>query len=184
MQITEPQLVRAIYSLWDFQQALSALTFLLEDCDFDKNHSKIELRRLRCYETTAIVSMARPLEQSRGGSTLNLGAVGIKLSKEEKQLVEKISNLRKKVFAHSDENEMHFRSSTIKVFDGQINFPHMQYNETLHLEKSELQELELLLRKLISDLAEFFFHFAQNNPQAIKQYKIAARLQDLKSSEA
>jgi hypothetical protein len=31
MNLTEKQLIRAIYSLWDFQQALSALDFLLED---------------------------------------------------------------------------------------------------------------------------------------------------------
>ena len=183
MKLTEPQLVRAIYSLWDFQQALSSLTFLLEDCDFDKKYSKLELRRFRCYETTAIVSMARPLEQSRGGSTLNLGAVGIRLSKEEKRLVEKVSNLRRKVFAHSDENEMHFRSGTFQVLDGEINFPHIQFKETLHLEKSELLELEVLLRKLISDLAEFFFHFAQKNPDAIEKYKTPVHLQ-VKPSEA
>ncbi|WP_298185703.1 hypothetical protein [uncultured Pseudomonas sp.] len=181
--LTEPQLLRAIYSLWDFQQALSALTFLLEDCDFDKNYSKIELRRFRCYETTTIVSMARPLEQSRGGSTLNLGVVGIKQSKEEKRLVEKILTLRRKVFAHSDENEMHFRSSTFRVFDGEINFPHIQFKESLHLEKSELLELEKLLRKLTSDLAEFIFHFAQKNPDAIEKYKIPVHLQ-AKSSKA
>lgn len=176
MKLTEPQLVRAIYSLWDFQQALSALTFLLEECDFDKKYSKIELRRLRCYETTLIVSMARPLEQSRGGTTLNLGAIGIKLNKEEKRLVEKVSNLRRKVFAHSDEGEMHFYSNTFQVLDGKINFPHMQFDETLHLEKSELQELEKLLRKLVASLAEFFFHFSQKNPQAIDKHKIPARL--------
>lgn len=176
MKLTEPQLIRAIYSLWDFQQALSALTFLLEDCEFDKKYSKIELRRFRCYETTLIVSMARPLEQSRGSTTLNLGAVGIKFNKEEKRLVEKVANLRRKIFAHSDEDEMHFRSSTFPVLDGELNFPHMQFDETLHLDKPELRELEKLLRKLIADLAKFLFHFSQKNPQAIEKYKVPARL--------
>ncbi|MEA3085971.1 MAG: hypothetical protein QOC89_3668 [Paraburkholderia sp.] len=32
--LTDGQLQRLIYSTWDFQQALSALTFLMEECDF------------------------------------------------------------------------------------------------------------------------------------------------------
>lgn len=33
--LTDGQLHHLIYSTWDFQQALSALTFLMEECDFE-----------------------------------------------------------------------------------------------------------------------------------------------------
>jgi hypothetical protein len=89
MEITEQQLTRAIYSLWDFQQALSALTFLLEDCEFDKKYDKITLRRFRCYEANLIISMARPFEITRGGTTIGLRALGIKLSDDEKNISRK-----------------------------------------------------------------------------------------------
>jgi len=56
-----------IYSAWDFQQALSALTFLLEECDFDEQYSRIQLRKFRCFETTTIVSFSRPFKVARVG---------------------------------------------------------------------------------------------------------------------
>ena len=51
-RLTDSQLRRLVYSAWDFQQALSALTFLIEDCDYDRLHNVLELRRFRCYETS------------------------------------------------------------------------------------------------------------------------------------
>ena len=55
MNLTPKQLRRAIFSLWDIQQALSALTFLLEECSFDQEYTPIELRKFRCYEGTLII---------------------------------------------------------------------------------------------------------------------------------
>ena len=129
MKLTEQQLTRSIYSLWDFQQALSALTFLLEDCVFESKYTPVEMRRFRCYESTLIISMARPFEKSRGGNTLNLGAVGLRFDKTEWMLIERIMLLRRRIVAHSDEEEMHFRTSTFPVFEGEFNFPHMQFDE-------------------------------------------------------
>ncbi|RCV86503.1 hypothetical protein DU505_20665 [Billgrantia montanilacus] len=169
MKITEQQLIRAIYSIWDFQQALSALTFLLEDCDFDRNYDKVSLRRFRCYESTLIVSMARPFETTRRGTTIGLRALGITLSQEEKRLVARILELRRKIVAHSDEEEMHFRSTSFPVLDGKGNFPHFQFNEGLHLEEHELHRLETLLRSLKAKLAEFFFRVAQEQPELLEK---------------
>ena len=171
MKITEQQLIRAIYSTWDFQQALSALTFLLEDCDFTRNYDKVSLRRFRCYESTLIVSMARPFETTRGGTTIGLRALGITLSDDEKGLVARILDLRRKIVAHSAEEEMHFRSTSFSVMDGEFNFPHFQFSEGLHLEERELQELEVFLRSLKGKLAEYFFRVAQEQPELLEKYK-------------
>jgi hypothetical protein len=176
MKLTERQLERAIYSLWDFQQALSALTFLLEDCDFEKGYSKVELRRFRCYETTLIISMARPFEQSRNGTTLALRAIGISLDELERNLVSSVTRLRRKIIAHSDEEEMHFRSGTFPVLDGTINFPELRFDETLHLKQEELMQLEVLLRKLVQGIGRFIFKLAQDEPNILERYKQPERL--------
>lgn len=170
MKITEQQLTRAIYSLWDFQQALSALTFLLEDCEFEEKYDKVTLRRFRCYESNLIISMARPFETTRGGTTIGLRALGIQILDSEKALAEKVLDLRRKIIAHSAEEEMHFRVGTFPV-DGEMKFPHFQFNEELHLEKRELLELETFLRKLMSGMAHFFFKIAQENPEMLNKYK-------------
>ena len=171
MKLTKQQLVKAIYSSWDFQQALSALTFLLEYYDFDEKHDKVSLRRFRCYESTLIISMARPFEKTRSGTTISLKALGIKLTSNEKALLKRVTALRGTIVAHSDEEEMHFRSSTFPVLDEQFNFPGFQFNEGLHLEESELLELEDFLRKLTGGLAEFFFNVAQEQPELLAQYR-------------
>ena len=174
MKITDQQLNRAIYSLWDFQQALSAITFLLEDCEFEEKHNNITLRRFRCYESNFIISMARPFEKSKSGTTIGLRALGINLSKNQKLLVEKILNLRRKIIAHSAEEEMHFKVSTFPV-DEKLNFPNFQFDEGLHLEKRELLELEEFLKILKSEMARFFFKLAQENPEMLNKYKQPAR---------
>lgn len=171
MKITEQQLIRAVYSTWDFQQALSALTFLLEDCDFSRQYDKVSLRRFRCYESTLILSMARPFESTRSGTTIGLRALGIKLSEDERKLVAKILDLRRKVVAHSAEEEMHFRSTSFTVLDGEFRFPHLQFNEGLHLEESELKELEVLLRSLTGKLADYFFRIVQEQPELLEKYR-------------
>lgn len=171
MTISEQQLTRTIYSLWDFQQALSALTFLLEDCDFKEKYNKIELRRFRCYESTLIISIARPFETTRGGTTIGLKALGVRLTEEQKNLVDMILDLRRKIIAHSSEEEMHFRVSIFPVLDDEYNFPHFQFNEGLHLGEKELRQLELFLRELMKAITAFFFRLGQDQPELLQKYK-------------
>ena len=79
-------------------------------------------------------------------------------------------HLRRKIIAHSDEEEMHYRTSTFPVFEGEINIPHFQFNEGLHLEENELFKLETLLRRLKDEIASFFYKVSQNNPDTLHQY--------------
>jgi hypothetical protein len=178
MSISEAQLNRVLYSGWDFQQALSALTFLMEECVYEEKYSKVELRRFRCFESTAIISFARPFETSRGRTSLGLSSLGIRLSKEHQELKEKLMYLRRKIVAHSDEEEMHFRVSTFDMPDSDINMAHFQYDEGLNLTEEEVWEFEALLHKLKYGINKWLFDLAQRQPELLNKYKIPERLND------
>jgi hypothetical protein len=177
MNITENQFVRAIYSLWDFQQALSALTFLIEDCAFDEKHDKVTLRRFRCYESSLIISMARPFETTRGGTTIGLRSLGIILSKDEKKIKDRILYLRNKITAHSSEEGMHFRVSTLPI-DCDMNFPVFQFDEGLFLGEEDILKIQTLLRRIMLEMAKFFFRVAQESPDLLNKYKLPKLDQD------
>ena len=163
--MTDLQLARLLYSSGDFQQALSAITFLQEDCDFDARHTVVELRRFRCFEAAAIVAFARPFEGSRSKAVLGLKQLGLKLSPSERSLQAKLLALRRKVVAHSDEEHMQFRSVSIAPFeDSKVRFPALRFNESLLLSLTELQEFELLLRKLLRSIATLTFAVANDRP--------------------
>ena len=78
--------MRLLYSLKDIQIALSAAAFLAE-CEPDIAISKIELRRFKCYETTAIIAYTRPFsETSDGFPKLSMKMIGVRLDVEEQKL--------------------------------------------------------------------------------------------------
>lgn len=170
--LTDTQLIRLIQSCGDFQQALSALTFLLDECDYAAKYSAVELRKLQCYENSAIVAFARPFEVSRGRTALGLRAVGVQLNADEEKLKNEVIELRRKVVAHSDEERMHFKISTIQPFeDSPISLPVLLFQESLRLESRKTEELVALLRKLIRALSETIFSIAQLQPERLNAYK-------------
>lgn len=173
--LTDEQLTRVIQSCGDFQQALSALTFLSEECDYSVAYSTAELRKFQCYENTAIVAFARPFEASRGRIVLGLRAVRVQLSTAEQRLQSKIIDLRRKVVAHSDDERMHFKISTLQPFeDSPVALPVLLFHESLRLDPSEAEALQALLRKLVRGLAETIFALAQRQPERLNVYKLPA----------
>lgn len=164
---------RILYSFWDFSQALSALTFLLEEFSPEESYNSIELRKFRCFETTLIISMARPFEKTRSGTTLSLKNLGIKFSDSENFLVNRVFCLRKKVIAHSDEDEMHFYIEAHDLGMEGIDFrlPDVRFDESLFLKYEELEQLEIILRKLKNAITEHVFRLIQEYPDLIKMYK-------------
>ena len=170
--ISEGTLIRVIYSAWDIQQALSALMFLLEDCDFKARYNPVELRRFRCYEANMVISFARPFEKTSGRSTLGLKTVGIELTDREKQLKAMLLNVRRKIIAHSDEEMMHFKSYTFKIFeDTEVVMPHIIHDEGLNFEENVLLEFELFFAALKENLLKFIFKLSQKNPAIMEMYK-------------
>jgi len=113
--LSEAKKVRLLYSLKDFQVALSAYDFLSE-VDFDALISKVELRRLKCYETTMIVSYVRPFSAAYGKvKPLKFEDIGIVLSEKEAILHDRLISLRNKVFAHSDGDRMRLVAKPMKI---------------------------------------------------------------------
>jgi hypothetical protein len=171
-ELTDAQLRRVIYSNWDFQQSLSALTFLIEECDFDRKYSHVELRRFRCYEASTIVSFCRPFESSRGSSTLGLKALGITFEHHERALKDRLLTLRRKVVAHSDEDFMHYRGSLLQPFeDLKLRLPIFTFSESLHLARNDLQPLELMLHRLIHGISTALMLVAKEAPHRLEHYK-------------
>lgn len=112
--------IRLLYSMKDIQLALSAADFL-QECDPEARISKAELRRYKCYETTAIVSYARPFSESRGRvPKLSLKMIGVKLNEESKALHDQVLDLRNRVIAHSDSEMMRMavRFHELDIGDG------------------------------------------------------------------
>ena len=163
---------RIVYSSWDFQQALSAVTFLREECDFDETYSILQLRKFRCFETAAIVSFSRPFKVGRGRKALDLGAIGFKFSEGEDRLKDKILRLRDKIVSHSDEEEMEYRTHSFTIFDdSNLRMPAAIFRESLYLNEDEYSALESLLHRLLYAIARYKFEFAQSNPELFEQLK-------------
>lgn len=174
---------RIVYSGWDFQQAISALTFLVEECDFDKKYSEVELRRFRCFETTVIVSFSRPFKVGRGRSNFDISSIGVQFSEDEKKLKDKLLHLRDKVVSHSDEEAMEYKTYSFTVFDdSELRMPVALFQEGLFLCKNEYLEIEKLLCKLIHAVAEYNFRFAQENPELFEHLKTAKAPVEKKST--
>jgi hypothetical protein len=167
---------RLIYSSWDFQQALSSLTFLLEECEYDKKYNKVEIRRFRCFETTLIVSFARPFKAGRGRKNLDLSKVGFIFTEKDMILKNKLIKLRDKVISHSDEEEMHYNTYSFKPFDdSNIRMPMMEFNESLYLLESEVREIERLLHRIIDKLAKYKFELVQGEYEEFNKSKTPTR---------
>jgi len=106
---------RLLYSLNDLQQALSACEFLYE-CEETNTYSKMERRRLRCYETMLVVAYARPFTQSRGAAApLSMKMVGLKLSNDRQALHDRLMDMRNKIMAHSDSEMMRMTTQPFDV---------------------------------------------------------------------
>jgi hypothetical protein len=114
--------IRLLYSLKDIQLTLSVAEFLSE-CDPDESIGKVELRRYKCYETTAIVAYARPFSQSRGGGfpRLSMSMIGVRLEEPMQALHTQIINLRNKQIAHSDAQMMRMvvKTGDVNIGNGQ-----------------------------------------------------------------
>lgn len=159
--------LRMLYSLGDFQLALSAAAFLSE-LDRDQHYTKVELRRFRCFETTVIISYARPFSESAGGfPQLSLKMVGAELTKEQNALHERLLTLRNKVIAHSDANMMRMTSQANPIeIDTNFSyvFLHAVFDEGLTFIGEQYFELNELLHIVHGSLYKKLLAEAQQQP--------------------
>jgi hypothetical protein len=164
----ERQRLRLLYSLGDFQLALSACEFLYE-CEADKKYSKIELRRFRCYETAMITAYTRPFSQSRGTiPKLSLKMTGAQLSAEQIELHEKLMTLRNKAVAHSDAEAMRMLSHTSPIdFPDGAQFQLLQavFDEGLTFIGPELINVNELIHRIFNSTYTKLLKEAQHSPK-------------------
>jgi hypothetical protein len=81
------KLTRLLISVRDFQEALSAASFLLADVDQFAKHSLAEMRRFRCYETAMVIAYARPFSMAKGEiGPLKSKDTGLSMTAAEKSL--------------------------------------------------------------------------------------------------
>ncbi len=158
--------LRLLYSLGDFEQALSAAEFLGE-CNEDKKYSRIELRRFRCFETTMIVSYLRPFSTSKGRiPSFNFDMIEMVLNTEQQELHDEIRKLRNKVFAHSDKEMMAMEASTFPIGDEKDSpqFPYVRFDEGVRFLGPRRLEVIALFREIISRIAKSMYREAQKAP--------------------
>lgn len=178
--ISDAQLDRIVYSIWDFQQALSALTFLIEDCDLAEQYSRVELRRYRCYEAQVIISFCRPFVDSRASSSLSLKRVGLRLSADEIALKTRLLHLRNKIIAHSDYEEMHYKGVTFEIPNASAQkLPLFVWDEGVQLDDTCRRQLEALLRRLMASLYNFSARLCQEDASRFEVYKVPASMPEL-----
>lgn len=175
---TDEQFHRVVYSIWDFQQALSALTFLADECDPAGSYSRVDLRRFRCYESQAIISFARPFGATRSGVQLSAKKVGVSLSASEKRLMDQILHLRNKIIAHSDSEEMHYKSELLDIGGGKpLSAPWFTFDERLILTETQREDLVSLLRRLLHGVMSYAFELCKSNPERFQRYKLPVSMQ-------
>jgi hypothetical protein len=173
--LTEEQKIRLIYSMSDFALANSAMIFL-SDLESEKKYSKPELRRFRCYETTAIIAYVRPFSESRGKiPKLTLNLIGAALDHEKILLHNKLLRLRNKVFAHSDSDMMRFLSKPHKLeFENGFNFTILEtvYDEGLTLSGlNDRIDLGELISAVSHAVVRRLFDEAQTNAHSFDMTK-------------
>lgn len=176
---TDEQFHRIVYSIWDLQQALSALTFLADECDPAESYSRVELRRFRCYESQAIISFARPFGATRSGVQLSVKKVGVSLSARERRLMDQILHLRNKIIAHSDSEEMHYKSELLDLGGSEsMSAPWFTFDEGLLLSETQREDLESLLRRLLQGVMSYVFRLCKSNPERFQRYKLPVSMQE------
>lgn len=148
------QRLRLMMSALDFRQALSAATFLLEECDWSRRYATDHLRRFRCYETTMVVAYGRPFAHARGHTApfrWKLIKPDFQLEPAEAVLHEKLLDCRNKLHAHSDGD------STMVVPEiwrsempdgGHLDFLAILGGESLVFSEAEVQAIHTFLWKV------------------------------------
>ncbi len=157
------KLNRIILACRDFQESLSAVTFMLEDMDpkEEETYTLAELRRLRCYETTAIVAYARAFNSQRGGKRdpFSFEDIDLDLDKDEQDFHNKLISLRDEIYAHSDADvldysasigEFEIRKDKVMRFMRTVHFEgtRLRWNEYRLFEKLDAQAIDSCAKKM------------------------------------
>lgn len=139
---------RLLLSVHDFQQALSAAVFLLEEAEERGRYPLGTLRRFRCFETALVVAYARPFSQAKGEiGRLEWKDLGLKLEGAELQLHRRLIERRNRLHAHSDADMVNMG---IYEYDGKMT---VHFDEQLRFTEAEVLQVKALCEILIQTSA-------------------------------
>ena len=156
------KLTRLMISAHDFQQALSAATFLVQDFDESAEHPLADLRRFRCYETAMIIAYARPFSMAKGEvRPLRWSDTGLSRTAAEKSLHAKLIKHRNTVYAHSDAEFVRTRVMVMHHYfehnDVDLSIAMPRFEEGMRFSLAEVNAIQEMLHKLIHSI----FHKCQ-----------------------
>lgn len=148
------QLTRLLLTCRDFQLALSAVTFLLEEVDWEGRHTLVERRRFYCYESAFVVAYVRPFVQARGGvRPFSWKDIAMKLSDDEKTLHERLILDRNKLVAHSDADYVDVCRVIYRTYVDEdrdpFDFAFPRYREGATLTCEQCRTGELILKRAL-----------------------------------
>jgi len=151
------KLKRLMISVRDFQEALSAATFLLEEVDQSEKYPLAEIRRFRCYETAMVIAYARPFSMARGEvGPLQPKDTGLSMNAAEKSLHTKLITHRNTVYGHSDAEfvEIHVTRFHLPLDHDPAGFDCLipRFEERMRFSLTEIHTIHEMLHKLVHAL--------------------------------
>jgi hypothetical protein len=141
------KLNRMVLASRDFQESLSAVTFILEEMDpkEEETYTLADLRRLRCYETTAIVAYARAFNSQRAGKLdpFSFEDIDLNLDRDEQDFHDKLIGYRDAIYAHSDADVANYSASIgeFEIRKGKV----IRFMRPVHFEGTRLRWNEYML---------------------------------------
>ena len=152
------KLKRLLISVRDFQEALSAATFLLEEVDQSAKYSLAEIRRFRCYETAMVIAYARPFSMAKGEvGPLKPKDTGLSMTAAEKSLHRKLITHRNTVYGHSDAEFVEMRVMVLHLpldhNPAGFDWVMPRFEERMRFSLTEIGAIHDMLHKLVHALA-------------------------------
>ncbi|GAP25481.1 MULTISPECIES: hypothetical protein [unclassified Gluconobacter] len=160
-----PGQIRLVQSLADLQMACSAVEFM---CELGDDHlvTRVERRRYRCFEDTAVIAYGRAFTKANNLPSLSLKQIKIRPNSNERALHERLLERRHKVIAHSDADRQRI-SFTTECFsweNKQVKMPRFDFDDALAF-FAERQALVAWLSTLISATSKRLFEQVQSMPE-------------------
>jgi hypothetical protein len=147
-------LTRLMISSHDFQEALSAATFLVEEVDQSAKYPLAQIRRFRCYETAMVIAYARPFSMAKGAvGPLKWKDTGLRRTVAEKSLHEKLMGHRNTVYGHSDAEFVEMRVMVLRRSHDHdpagFDFVMPRFDEGMRYSLAEVGAIHQMLHKLV-----------------------------------
>ena len=157
-----PRQIRLVQSLADFQMACSAMEFICE-LDEDRLVTRVERRRYRCFEDTAVIAYGRAFTNANNLPLLSFKQIKISPSSDERALHERLLERRNKVIAHSDADRQRisFTTECFSLENKLVMMPRWDFDDALEF-FAEREALVAWFGTLISATSKRLFEQVQS----------------------